>query len=82
MKLYATVASERATKGQGGKYLDIVVQNESKRIVARLEVRTTVTGKTMLFLCHDKGATIATLSPLDWMKIGKETKGEKQKGNI
>jgi len=30
MKLYATVASERASKGQGGKKIDIVVFNEKR----------------------------------------------------
>lgn len=39
MKLYATVASERATKGQGGnKYLDIVVTNENSEIICLLSM--------------------------------------------
>jgi len=31
MKLYATITSERATKGQGGKWLDIIVLDESQK---------------------------------------------------
>ena len=39
MKLYATVTSERATKGQGGKQLDIEIQNEQQRITHKINVR-------------------------------------------
>ena len=31
MKLYATTTSERATKGQGGQWLDIKVTDENKK---------------------------------------------------
>ena len=39
MKLYATVESERAKKGQGGQYLDIGIQNEYKEVVATINIR-------------------------------------------
>ena len=39
MKLYATVTSERASKGQGGEYLDIGIMNEYKEVVATISVR-------------------------------------------
>lgn len=39
MKLYATVTSERATKGQGGEYLDIELKNELKICFASIKVR-------------------------------------------
>lgn len=39
MKLYATTTSERASKGQGGEWLDINIYNEKKEIIAKFEVR-------------------------------------------
>ena len=39
MKLYATVTSERASKGQGGnKYLHVIVTNEDKINVISLNI--------------------------------------------
>ena len=38
MKLYATVTSERASKGQGGEWLEIEVLNESQTPVANIAV--------------------------------------------
>lgn len=38
MKLYASVTSERATKGQGGKYLDIEIMGDNKMAIARIKV--------------------------------------------
>lgn len=38
MQLYASVTSERATKGQGGKKLMIEIMGENKEIIARLKV--------------------------------------------
>lgn len=38
MKLYATVSSERATKGQGGKELMIEIMGENKVVIARIKV--------------------------------------------
>ena len=40
MKLYATITSERATKGQGGEYLDIEIMGHDKVTIARGKVRT------------------------------------------
>jgi hypothetical protein len=40
MKLYATVTSERASKGQGGKWLDIEVQGEHKQPIARMIIKS------------------------------------------
>lgn len=39
MKLYATVTSERASKGQGGEYLDIEIKNELQIVFASIKVR-------------------------------------------
>jgi len=38
MKLYASVTSERATKGQGGEYLDIEVKGENKKTILELHI--------------------------------------------
>lgn len=38
MKLYSTITSERASKGQGGQYLDISIFSESEKI-AELYIR-------------------------------------------
>lgn len=44
MKLYATTTSERASKGQGGEYLDIVIYNEDKQPAIALKVTANITG--------------------------------------
>lgn len=38
MKLYATTTSERASKGQGGKFLIIDVTNEKKEKLLNLHI--------------------------------------------
>jgi len=38
MKLYATTTSERASKGQGGNYLDIEIMGANKVVIARIKV--------------------------------------------
>lgn len=77
MNLYATVTSERASKGQGGQYLDIVVQDSNKEILARLfiESHTDSVGDGY------KG-TLSTADHLYIQVEGEHTarKGEKQKG--
>jgi len=39
MNLYATTTSERASKGQGGKWLDIEIRNVKKRLLSTITVR-------------------------------------------
>lgn len=53
MKLYATVASNRAIKGQGGDYLDIEVKNEKSLVCASFHVEN-VAGEVLISL---SGAT-------------------------
>jgi hypothetical protein len=36
MKLYATIESERAKKGQGGKWLEIEIMGENKKPLGRI----------------------------------------------
>lgn len=38
MKLYATITSERATKGQGGKWLDIKITDENQKPLGIIKV--------------------------------------------
>ena len=38
MKLYATVTSERASKGQGGKYLDIDIRDSKRNLIFQIKV--------------------------------------------
>jgi len=40
MKLYASVQSERAKKGQGGEYLDIDITDEKKTLLWTIKVNT------------------------------------------
>lgn len=76
MKLYATVTSERASKGQGGEWLDIEVLNEHQRIVARIEVRTGGSIRTIIHTLYDKSVCASSQATIDWLKIDK---GNKQK---
>ena len=39
MRLYATVQSERASKGQGGNYLNIEIMDEMKKVMWTVKVR-------------------------------------------
>lgn len=84
MKLYATVTSERATKGQGGNdYLDIRLSVSNDRIEAgRIIVEPSGTGYKVYFI-PPAGITKAdgvTLSEITAEYIEIKKKGEKQKG--
>jgi hypothetical protein len=39
MKLYASVTSERATKGQGGEYVDIVIFDSERKPLMKVSVK-------------------------------------------
>ena len=39
MKLYGAITSERASKGQGGEYLEIDVKGEDKRTLLELNIK-------------------------------------------
>lgn len=69
MQLYATVTSERASKGQGGKFLFIKVQNEEKKTIAELQIQSG---------CY-RFWTDGSLKT--WNEGVKKTKGNKQKGD-
>lgn len=74
MKLYATVSSERATKGQGGKELDIEVKNEQKETVFQIHVSE---NDGDFLISFKNGERYAKYEDLWW--IMDITKGEKKK---
>ena len=84
MKLYATVTSERATKGQGGnKRLEVTIQGgEFRDILARFEV---LPGDefTRPFYCKiidgDRDFLVNLKSNISFF-LDQTEKGEKQKG--
>ena len=80
MKLYATVTSERATKGQGGNhYLDIKLTYQLPQGRAHYGALTLSENGVLTFI-YPTGEvkTICTLSQLGITTI--ESKGNKQKG--
>lgn len=83
MKLYATITSERATKGQGGnEYLDIVIKSklgkkDTPYLIATLQVIPvpTVNSETIRLFIKRKDCW-------EWIATEemKETKAKRQKG--
>ncbi len=81
MKYYGRVTSERASKGQGGRFLDIQVQDESREVIARMEVSDGANGPTARCTFSEGVEVEASTTggsviecPLD------SEKGEKQEG--
>lgn len=75
MKFYATTASERASKGQGGqKYLRIDITNEQSEVIAHISVDATTEDSAELVINN----FIAGRHTNDKFKI---TKGKKKTGN-
>jgi hypothetical protein len=90
MKLYATVTSERASKGQGGnEYVNINITNEQKHLIAYVQLKPLQNNLSFRFGFVDPNWVIHQTK--DWRgafefdgilglsKLGIE-KGEKQKG--
>lgn len=93
MKLYATTTSERASKGQGGNSLEIIITNEEKANIATINAH----------YMKETGNVLITFVPLDCQELsgkdcdkinintktkryihkikGKQQKGKQQKGN-
>lgn len=85
MKLYATVSSERASKGQGGnEYLAIQVQNEKQEKVLTILYSADGLGKMYLSKVFGEFHAIRELAlktDEEYMnELQKLEKGEKQKG--
>lgn len=73
MKLYATTTSERASKGQGGKWLDIEIRNEQKRLLAMITIRSKEPQSAVIGIVNAPDVKIDTM-----IEKGKSQKGEKE----
>lgn len=95
MKLYATITSERATKGQGGnKYLDIDIKvgsAENQFNLARLTARVGDRDGVEVYGLYDEGDNLLSSIPVgltkannDFLNIGiqeaERRKAKRQKG--
>lgn len=76
MKLYATVKSERASKGQGGnEYLKIIIRNDRQHCIAYLTFKPDETCDISVI------KDIKTnFEPVEWIGTDDDVKGKKQKG--
>lgn len=79
MKLYATVQSERATKGQGGETLEIVITGENKETLFELDAKKVgdqyiIDGYAISY--HSKNASLRSESYYRY-----ELKGNQQKAD-
>lgn len=74
MLLYATVSSERASKGQGGKKLDIQVVNEARQLIMTVSVDADINGKARVGIMYND---LNSHKPL--VATLEHTKGEKKK---
>lgn len=71
MKLYATVTSERASKGQGGKFLNIIISDEHKNPAYRLYATE-----------HNGEIRLKIDNELTLERVEMTTKAKKKKGDI
>ena len=84
MKLYATITSERATKGQGGnKQLEILMQVDAKlrAEVGRVIMKAEDDGYTIKYY-PISGAAFRATKGKNVIILFDTTKGEKQKGEV
>lgn len=75
MKLYATITSERASKGQGGnEYLKIIVRNEKQHCVAYITFKAGFCDISVI-------KEIKTnFNYVEWIGTNDDTKAKRQKG--
>lgn len=80
MKLYAIVTSERASKGQGGEWLDIQVTNTQKDTLLFLKVfeRKSSTILEMTRMKGNGSGPVTEIYALEDLKKGEKQKGEKK----
>lgn len=71
MKLYATTTSNRATKGQGGDYLNIQLQGEDRQSLGVISLRLIDNYYIGIYHYNNTG--------VNFLRIEKE-KGKSQKG--
>ncbi len=82
MNLYATVTSERATKGQGGNdYLDIEVLGDKQQPIARMVIRQGEF-EPMLEIIYSKNEFEAPIITRELDRPKYQEKGKRQKGEI
>lgn len=74
MKLYATTTSERASKGQGGKYLLIDIYNEKKQHLYCISVKDNTLRVSVPSMFKNDYKVIFSNT---WETKGKSQKGEK-----
>lgn len=74
MKLYANVSSERASKGQGGEWLDIKIRDEKKDLLWNIEVRESLNFYSIRVI----PSNISLKSQLSIIQKGKRQKGERE----
>lgn len=80
MKLYATVTSERASKGQGGNdYLVINITNEHKNLLAYIHVTPRTDDIPAIFFKAVMHHAYLTTSREEFDAIERIEKGKKQK---
>jgi hypothetical protein len=80
MKLYATTTSERASKGQGGEWLDIIVKNKDNQTALVVKVRTNKGSIGRVYTTIIRDIRYSAPIELDKPQFIEETKGEKKKG--
>ncbi len=75
MKTYATVTSERASKGQGGEYVEISLKGAHSTEIASLRFSTDGSGYRLSGWTHDNHR-------IDFSISENTEKGERQKGEL
>lgn len=76
MKLYATITSERATKGQGGnQFLNIIIRDQNQEEMMRVLVNGRGKEKPRISIAFDSDKLCFPPQPID-------LKGKKQKGEV
>ena len=72
MRLYATIQSERATKGQGGEYLKISIKGKDKSLLWSIKVDE-VNDDYVMQIWNEKENKF-------WDSVISDTKGKKETG--
>lgn len=76
MKLYATVQSERAIKGQGGEYLNINITDERKALIAHIKVLPCENDIPILYFVHLPQHGYLCKDQAEYERIEKKEKGK------
>lgn len=82
MKLYATVSSERATKGQGGQYLSINIVDEKQALIAHIKVNHRENDIPVMYFVSVPAHGYLVTSQAEYEAILDLEKGKKQKDEL